>query len=143
MAQEKELFWLLSSAFEDEYADVFLYLKEADLFKKKIVNGERLADLFEGFSAQELRHADRLAMKMLEMGRSPAWSFRLLPVKSSLNEALRDHVARETNCFHLYNEILKVNDDPDFELIIKGIRDNEKEHLDKCVDILKKLEHRK
>lgn len=136
----EKLLELLNSAFEMEYADVFLYLKEAGMFKKKIVAGEKLAKIFEEFSQMELRHADHLAMKIIELGGEARWNFRPLEVSSSLREVLRKHLEDETKAYQLYGEIITINEEPDFKLILQGIRGNEKEHLEKVADLLKKIE---
>ncbi|HCJ67311.1 MAG TPA: hypothetical protein DHV62_08330 [Elusimicrobia bacterium] len=135
----EKLLELLNLAFEMEYVDVFLYLKEAGMFKKKIVAGEKLAKIFEEFSQMELIHADRLAMKIIELGGKAHWTFRTLEPSSSLREVLKKHLESETKAYHLYSEIIKITEELDFNLILKGIREDEKEHIEKVTDILKKL----
>ena len=136
---EEKYIKLLNSAFEKEYNDVFLYLREAELFKKKIVLGEKIERIFSDFSAMELRHADRVASKLIELGAKPKWVFRPLEGSNSLREVLERHVVSEMAAIHIYNDIISICTDYDFKIILKGIRENEEEHLAKVSRFLKKL----
>ena len=130
---------LLNEAFEKEYNDVFLYLREANLFRKKIVSGERIGNIFESFSLMELRHADRLVSKILELGGKAEWKFISLEVSASLREVLERHVISEAAAVAQYEEILAQCEDEDFKIIIKGIKEQEKEHLAEVSHILRNL----
>lgn len=143
-----KLLELLNTAFELEYNDIFLYLKEAGLFQKKLVAGEKLAKIFEEFGRMELYHADRLAMKIIELGGKAQWNFRIIEPVRSVRETLRKHLEYETRAYHLYEEILELIEEPfgwnsglkpEFKLVIKGIQSDEKEHLEKIVELLKKI----
>lgn len=135
----EKLLELLKYAFEMEYTDTFLYLKEAEMFKRKIIDGEKLANIFEKFSQMELRHADSLAKKIIELGGEAKWDFRPIEVSTSLRETLKRHLENEYKTYQLYEEIIVINKDLDFKLILQGIQRNEKEHLKKIIGILKKI----
>lgn len=138
--ENKETFVkLLNTAFEKEYNDVFLYLKEAELFRKKLVDGEVIGKVFETFSVEELRHADRIAAKLIELGERPEWIFGSLEPSASLREVLKQHLASETKAVRYCEELIDVCDDADFKIILKGIREDEKEHYAKAARILKHL----
>ncbi len=139
MGNKEKFIKLLNIAFENEYNDVFLYLKEADLFRKKMVSGDKIGGIFNDFSVMELRHADRLAMKMIELGVKAEWVFKPLEPSNSIREVLENHVKIEANSVKYYDEMLKVCEDKDFIITIKGIREDEKEHLEKVSHILKKI----
>ncbi|MCB4792873.1 MAG: ferritin-like domain-containing protein [Elusimicrobia bacterium] len=135
----KEFVNLLHDALEKEYNDAFLYLKEAEIFKKKIVGGDKLSIVFENFSKEEFRHADRVAMKIIELGSKADYNFRPVAIEPSLRDTLRSHTEKETQAYFVYGRLIELCDDTDFNIILKGIRENEKEHLDKITHILKKL----
>jgi rubrerythrin len=130
---------LLSLAFDKEYNDVFLYLKEAEMFREKIVEGESIGKIFEHFSLMELRHADILASKIIGFGAKAKWVFMPLEKSGSLRDVLQRHVLNETNAVRLFDEILENCSDVDFKITLKGIREDEKEHLEKVSHILKHL----
>jgi rubrerythrin len=134
---------LLNEAFEKEYNDVFLYLKEAGLFRKKIVSGERLGGLFEGFSLTELRHADRIAAKIIELGGKAEWIFRPFESSDSIRDVLERHAVNELAAIRHIDELLILCTDPDFQLVLKGIREDEKEHLAKIVHLKKRIKQGK
>ena len=143
--KEKEKFLkLLNEAFEAEYNDVFLYLREADRFRKKLVSGARLGEIFDKFSLMELRHSDRIAAKIIQSGGKPQWKLLPFEESESLRDILKRHAESEKNAIALYNEILPLcrERDADFKLIIRGIKEEEGEHLDKVLHILKHLRKR-
>ncbi|MFH1368455.1 MAG: ferritin-like domain-containing protein [Elusimicrobiota bacterium] len=140
MSEKKEkLLSLLYSAFEKEYNDTFLYLREAELFRSKIAGGDRLGSVFSGFSAEELMHADRIASKIIELGGKAQWNFAPLETERSIHKVLEKHIENEAAAYMRYTEMLELCEDKNFLLILKGIRDEEKEHLEKAKHILKHL----
>ncbi|MBI4395481.1 MAG: hypothetical protein HY548_00200 [Elusimicrobia bacterium] len=60
-----EMIRLLQQALRLEYEDVFLYLRESSLFKKKLIRGERLGQIFSRFCDSEISHADRVATALM------------------------------------------------------------------------------
>lgn len=139
MDYKEGLVKLLNNAFENEYNDVFLYLKEAAFFREKIVAGEKLGELFEAFSLMELRHADRMAAKIIELGEKPEWVFRPFEAPGSLRDVLERHAVSEAAAIRLVDELLTLCTDRDFKLILKGIREDEKEHLVKIAHLKKQI----
>lgn len=131
---------LLEKVFQMEHYETLLYLREADLFVKKIIGGDKLGDVFKEFSSMELKHADRIAVKLLELGASPVWEFKPLENESSLHAVLSRHLKNEAASYEAYDELVALTDDADFKLCLKGIRAEEKEHLEKISHILRKLE---
>src|SRR3989339_1101456 len=129
---------LLNTAFIAEYEDVFLYLRESSIFKKKIAGGEKLAEIFEDFSVMELKHADLLAMKLIKLGGRPTWQFRQIDDSASLKDTLQRHVISESRLYKIYTDLIDACADRNFKIVLKGIRDNEKEHLEKVTYLLKK-----
>lgn len=128
MADREELLQLLNRAFGLEYSDVFLYLKEADALRGKRIGAVELDGLFEKYSQMELRHADRLAMKIIALGSIAQWEFKPMYAGGSITEILDRHVAHEQEAIALYDRVIELADDNDFELVVRGIRDDEREH---------------
>ena len=139
MPNTEKLIKLLNTAFEKEYEDVFLYLREAELFRKKIVDGERLGDIFEDYSIMELHHADRISSKMIEFSCRTVWKFKPLEISCSLTHILEKHVENEHSAIKVFNDILEERIDANFKLMIMGIREEEKKHLDKISHILRHI----
>jgi rubrerythrin len=136
---DKEFLSLLTIALEKEFNDAFLYLKEAEIFRRKLASGEKLAEVFGELSKAEFRHADRIAMYLLELGKNAKCSFNPYKIEPGLHETLESHVQLEINAYNSYDKMIGLCDDTDFKIILKGIRENEKEHLEKIRHILRKL----
>jgi rubrerythrin len=134
-----ELLPLLNQAFGVENSELFLYLREASIFKGKVIGGVDLGMLFEKFSQMELRHADRLAMKIIALGGKVVLHFPSLETAGSAAEILKKHLDHEKDAYEFYSQVIELADDPDFELIVRGIRDDEKEHADTIARLLENL----
>ncbi|HBU70525.1 MAG TPA: hypothetical protein DEE98_09125 [Elusimicrobia bacterium] len=143
MKDAKELLNLLSHAFEMEYNDVFLYLREAERVKRKLRDGEKLAKMFEEFSMTELRHADRLSSEIISLGGKPVWKFAELETESSIHKILDKHIENEMHAYNHYKKIMGYSMSKDFELAVSGIMQNEKYHMEKLIEFYNKLELRR
>ncbi|MBN1823422.1 MAG: ferritin-like domain-containing protein [Endomicrobiales bacterium] len=139
MKNNKKMMALLNQVLQQEYLEVFTYLKEAELFRKKLSGGENLGQIFENFSQEELRHVDRISAKLIELGERPSWSFRNVEIPDSIHEALKAHILQERKIYGIYTDIIENCTDADFKIVLKGIREQEKEHLEKAAHILRKL----
>ncbi|MGE5197935.1 MAG: ferritin-like domain-containing protein [Deltaproteobacteria bacterium] len=129
-----KLIELLNEALAQEYSDVFLYPREA-----RTIQDKKVADKFNQFGAEELRHADIISMKLLELGERPAWDYTLEQGGTSLKEMLEHHLEKEKKYILLYNKCVEATDDDNFKILLKGIRANEESHLKFIEDILKSL----
>ena len=139
MAKKQAYHELLARLAEEEYNDMFLYFKEAGLFKKKLHKGQRIADLFNRFAAVELRHADILTAKLIALGGTPHASLKFLETATSLHSVLERHRVRERTAHDEYARLLDMTDDEAFRISLKGIRENEREHLETITHILDRL----
>jgi bacterioferritin (cytochrome b1) len=141
MTEKEKFLGLLNKSFETEYNDVFLYLREADLFRKKTVEGDKLGVIFDKFSLMELHHSDRVAAKIIQSGGKVRWKFMPFEKSDSLRDILKRHMEKENHSIILFNEILPLcrERDADFKLIIRGMIEEEKEHLAKVEHIYKHL----
>ena len=115
-----------------EYSDVFLYPREAKLIKDK---DEVISSLFEQFGLMEVRHADLLAKRILELGGKPVWDFFLLQDKTELKDILTRHIEHETRAVDFYGRLVEQVDE-ETKILLRGIRAEEQVHLDKIRELL-------
>ncbi|TRZ94571.1 ferritin-like domain-containing protein [bacterium] len=127
-----KLIELLNYALQFEYNDVFLYPRESRAIKDKDV-----AVLFENFGLMEIRHADMLAIRILELGGKPAWDFKLLGELSDLKEILKRHLNNEEAAIGFYNNLIERIDDAEIRIVLRGIKAEEEIHRDKIREFLK------
>ena len=117
-----------------EYSDVFLYPREA-----KTVEDRNISEKFEEFGTMEVRHADILSMKLLELGEKPRWDFTLLKSGASVKEILEHHLSAEKQAISLYDKCIEAVDDNNFKIVLMGIKSDEETHLKFIEDVLKTL----
>ena len=129
--QTHEIIFNLNKALEWEYSDVFLYPREAKEIKDK-----NIAELFENFGLMEIRHADILSIRILELGGKPTWEFKLLSNLSDLKEILMRHLNREEATINFYQNLIDQIDDPEIKILLRGIRAEEEIHRDKIKELL-------
>ncbi len=122
---------LLSNALQMEYTGVFLYPREVRSIKDK-----NIASVFEQFGRMEIRHADMLSVKLLELGASPKWEFKLLGDLGSTKEILKRHMELEKGAINLYAALIEQIDQPDLKIILRGIKAEEEAHRDKISQLL-------
>ncbi len=129
--QTHEIIFNLNQALQFEYSDVFLYPREAKLIAEKdAVAGSA----FEEFGLMEVRHADLLARRILELGGKPVWDFLLLQDKQDLKDILNRHIEYETKGIDFYARLLEQVDD-ETKILLRGIRAEEQMHLDKIREL--------
>lgn len=110
----------------EEYADYSLYHNEADLFKNKIVGGEKIAEIFINFSFDEIRHIEKLR-KIFDIADKPLR--RKIPMIRSLRETLRRHLERESIALKEYRALKTLlNDENKVKMIDEIIADEEKHY---------------
>lgn len=129
---KNELIKLLNEALSLEYSDVFLYPREA-----KTIEDKKISGMFEEFGTTEIRHADIISMKLLELGEKPAWNFTLLKGGISIKEILEHHLGQEKRAVLLYNKCAEATDDDNFKIVLRGIKSDEETHLKFIEDALK------
>lgn len=139
LSDKKKLIDMLNEALILEYTDFFSYRRESVLFREKLVEGEKLGKEFFDLSNSELRHADILSASIVELGSEPVWKIAEIFSSNSLRETLAHHMKLEMSMIKFYSEIIKINTDKNFEVILKGMQENEKEHLQRITEILSRL----
>lgn len=134
-----ELLKKLQEVLEIEYTDIFTYNNESELFKLKLKDGEKIANVYKKFVLDELVHADIISQHISLLGGKPVWEYKNIFVSKSIRESLKVHLEREIKSYHSYTELINLVDDRKFKTELKGIRENEKEHIEKITKILKSL----
>ncbi|MCS7228260.1 MAG: ferritin-like domain-containing protein [Endomicrobia bacterium] len=130
---------ILQEILEVEYTDIFVYNTEAQLFEQKLKYGDQIAKLYKSFALDELTHADIISKKILEFEKKPIWVYKNFDVSKSVRESLKYHVNREVKSIQLYSKLLDIINDRSFKIQLKGIQQNEKEHLEQVTEFLRKL----
>lgn len=127
---------LIQQLVNEESGDVSLYAREAELFSRKIVDGRRIAETFSRFSAEEASH-----LKVLRSiaGGEISVRGREIGVGSSLTLALKVHEEREAESVRLYNDLSASLEDPAHKIMLKGVIDQERAHLETIRKYLKAL----
>lgn len=123
--ERDRLIKLLNDALQMEYSDVFLYPREAKSFEDK-----NIASTFERFGQMEIRHADILSIKLLELGAKPVWEFKLLENLSDLKEILKRHLQWEEVAINFYQTLIDEIDDSELKTVLIGIKADEEVHRD-------------
>ena len=126
-----KLIKLLNDALQIEYGEIFLYPREARYMKDKNV-----AELFEKFGLMEIRHADILSIRILELGGKPVWEFKLSAELSDLKGILKRHLTNEEAMIDLYQNLIGQIDDAEIKIMLRGIRAEEEVHRDKIKELL-------
>ncbi len=134
MDVKRELIELLNDALLLEYSDVFLYPREA-----KTVEDKEISEKFGLFGLMEVRHADIVSMKLLELGEKPAWNFKLLEGGLSFEDMVKYHLDKEKEMISAYSECIEATDDDNFKIVLRGIKADEELHLKFIEVILKKF----
>jgi rubrerythrin len=131
---------LLQKALIMEIEDVFLYLREAQLFRRKLVAGERLAQAFVEFALNEMRHVDLLVGYLARLGQVLAPEFTVPPASRSLRRTLAFHEEREVDACALYSRLISLDEERSEHWgVFDAIREEEETHLARIRRVLRHL----
>jgi len=117
---------LIKGLINEEFFDSELYLRESELFKKKIINGEKISLVFKKFSEDENKHI--LILKKIYNINSNISHRKIISYKR-LRNVLRMHLVREKKSIILYKKLMFLAKDKKEADIIKAIIDSEENHL--------------
>lgn len=123
--QAHEIVFNLNKALQLEYSDVFLYPREARLIEDKVI-----ASTFEEFGLMEIRHADILARRIIQLEGKPVWDFFVLPDSPTLKDMLIRHIDYENRAIDFYGNLLEKVDE-ETKILLRGIKAEEEVHLAK------------
>jgi bacterioferritin (cytochrome b1) len=127
--QVHEVIFNLNKALQLEYSDVFLYPREAGLMKES-----PLADIFEQFGLMEIRHADLIARRIIQLKGKPVWDFSLLEEKNDLKSIIQRHIDYEERAISLYAKLIPEVDE-ETRILLRGIKAEEEGHLVKLKEL--------
>jgi rubrerythrin len=139
MSNEKVIA-VLKQIFDLESNDVYSYLREAEKFRRKIAGGDNVAEIFEAFGNQELRHSDVIAAELIRLGERPKVSVDYGPVEDSIRKVLREHIVIEKKAVELYSGLVKLDVSPELKSSAEQILKVEKSHLEKIESVLGKVD---
>ena len=122
----------------EEAIDEALYRKEAELFRDKIVDGDRIAKIFEQFAKEEKVHCE-VVKEIFDENWETIKIPKPVKLKESLRETLYYHVEKERETIRMYEGILKQSISPLNTLMIKGILFEENNHLNTAIHYLKRI----
>lgn len=126
----------INAIINEELIDIELYLREAVVFKEKIIGGDRIADKFRKFAEDEWHHLRILKIIFnIENIEKP----RVLPQYKRIRNVLRIHLVREKESINLYKDILSKLTEPKHREIISEINKQELEHYNSIKNYLLKL----
>ncbi|MBN1913132.1 MAG: ferritin-like domain-containing protein [Candidatus Omnitrophica bacterium] len=128
--QPHQIIYNLNKALEIEYTEIFLYAREASSVRE--IDGA-LSSLFEKFGLMEVRHADLLSRRILELGGVPAWEYSLPSVDPRVKSVIAHHIDLEAKAIDFYGKLIGQVDE-ETKILLRGIRAEEEEHLFKLRD---------
>jgi len=118
---------LIKGIINEEFVDTELYRKEADLFEKKVIDGQRISFIFRKFSADENAHI--LILKKLYKLTNYTIPHRKIIEYKKIRNVLRMHLIRETSSIKLYEKMLANANSLKEKRYIEAILESEKNHL--------------
>lgn len=123
--QEHEIVFNLNKALETEYGEIFLYARQARISEEK---NKGLSLLFEKLGLMEVRHADLLSRRIIELGSQPVWNYTLRPEDADIKKIVTQHIEAEAKAIDFYGKLLE-QVDPETKILLRGIRAEEEDHL--------------
>jgi|YNPMSStandDraft_2_1061718.scaffolds.fasta_scaffold00422_10 hypothetical protein len=118
---------LIKGIINEKFVDTELYRKEADLFEKKVIDGQRISFIFRKFSADENAHI--LILKKLYKLNNYTIPHRKIIEYKKIRNVLRMHLIRETSSIKLYKKMLTNASGLKEKRYIEAILDSEKNNL--------------
>jgi bacterioferritin len=110
------------------------------------INAENVAAEFREHAAQEEVHADKLAMRIMQLGGEPNMDPATLTTRShadyttsrNLRDLLRENLIAERVAISTYSEIVRWlgDDDPTTRRLMEWILEQEEEHADDLASLL-------
>lgn len=117
---------ILKGIINEERFDSSLYMREALLFKNKIIAGNSISEIFREFATDESVH---IKMLLSIYNKKITFKTRKILLYKSLRETLRMHLLRERDSIKLYEVLFNLADNLNERIIIKKIIESEKKHL--------------
>jgi len=143
-ADTKEIIDMLGEALATEIVCVLRYRKH--YYAARGINSEPVADEFLEHSNQELAHADKLAMRIRQLGGDPDLDPTTLMSRShahyteatTLEGMIRENLIEERVAVETYRKMIEFigAKDPTTRRLLEEILEQEEEHADELSDLL-------
>lgn len=143
-ADRKQVLQMLNEALATEIICVLRYRRH--FYMSKGINSEPIAQEFLEHSDQELGHADKIALRMVQLGGEPDLNPDLLTSKShaeyiecaDLKEMIRENLVAERIAVDSYKQMISFigDKDPTTRRMLEDILANEEEHADELSNLL-------
>jgi len=132
----QEIIKALNRNLEKEYASVLFYLQIVNLvdaFKER-----RLKTIISRLSEDEVRHAEKLAERITELGGKSSWRVAHFEKKRTLKESIEQIIASEDEAIGDYTELMsKTEDEPKVWITLKEIVEEEIGHRTRAEALLR------
>jgi len=110
-----------------EYASVLFYIhtsNQPDIYKNRMIK-----DILSRLAEEEMRHAEKIADKISEMGGKSTWEIIPFDKKKTLWESLESIVQSEEESIREYTDLIeKLPDDLSLKRVLQSILNDEKNH---------------
>ena len=132
----REIVKALNRNLEKEYASALFYIQTMNLVDT--LKERRLKNIISRLAEDEMRHAERLADRIAEMGGKSSWHLAPFERKNTLRESIEQIIADEDDAIREYTELMsKTEEEPKLWITLKEIVDEEKGHRARAEALLK------
>jgi len=143
-ADKTKIVKLLNEALATELVCVLRYKRHH--FMAKGINSEPVAQKFAEYALEEQAHADRIAMRIVQLGGEPDMDPDVLSKRShsqyvagdSLIDMIKEDLIAERIAIDSYSEMVRYigDNDPTTRRMLEDILGNEEEHADDLANLL-------
>lgn len=133
---KKKVIEALNSGLEHEYAAIIQYLQH--YYTASGFDSHTIGELFQKLSIDEMRHAEKLAKKIVALGGRPSTKVLKIYEGTTVKEMLKQDLKGEIDGIKVYQSTLKlVEDDVALRLMLEEIIATEVGHKEKLEKLLK------
>ena len=131
-----EIVKVLNRNLEKEYGSVLLYIQFMNLVETAKERG--LKNIVSRLAEDEMRHAEKISDRIVEMGGEPSWRVSPFDRKSNLRESIEQIIASEEDAIREYTSLIsKIEDLPKVWITLKEILEDEKSHRTRTEALLR------
>lgn len=110
-----------------EYASVLIYMQFSG--DPRVSRESRIVRMFSHLAEDEMRHAEKLAKTIAEIGGEPSWQVAPFERMATLKESLELIVKLETEAVKEYSSLIeKLSDRPTIRMMLESMLEDEKIH---------------
>jgi len=132
----KKVIEALNEGLAHEYTAILQYLQH--YYTASGIESHNIGGLFEKISIDEMKHAEKLAKKIVALGGRPTTKVLKIYEGKTLKEMLKQDLEGEIDGIKLYQSQLKlVEEDVSIRMMLEDIINTEVEHKEKLENLLK------